>query len=56
VNLAAAALKITGVLTIVPRLGYLGSAALLSGFYLFSVTLNANKTRAELKARGSDSG
>ena len=56
VNLAAAALKITGVLTIVPRLGYLGSAALLSGFYLFSVTLNANKTRAELKAREGDSG
>jgi O-antigen/teichoic acid export membrane protein len=54
VNLAAAVLKIAGILTIVPLFGYLGSAALLSGFYLFSVTLNVVKTRSELKLRGSD--
>ena len=51
VNLAAAALKIAGVLTIVPRFGYLGSASLLSGFYLFSVSLNVSKTRAEVNRR-----
>jgi O-antigen/teichoic acid export membrane protein len=56
VNLAAAALKIAGVLTIVPKYGYLGSASLLSGYYLFSVLLNFHKTRAELNRHGSDSG
>jgi O-antigen/teichoic acid export membrane protein len=53
VNLAAASLKIVGILAIVPRIGYLGSAALLSGFYFFSVTLNVLKTRKEVKLRES---
>lgn len=55
VNLAAAALKIAGILTVVPRYGYLGSAALLSGFYLFSVSLNVHKTRVEVNRRRIDS-
>ncbi len=51
VNLIAAGLKVAGVLTLVPRSGYLGSAGLLSGFYLFSVTLNKRKTFQVLGAR-----
>jgi O-antigen/teichoic acid export membrane protein len=51
VNLIAAGLKITGILLIVPVFGYLGSAALLTGFYLFSVSLNTIKTYSVLKER-----
>jgi O-antigen/teichoic acid export membrane protein len=53
VNLIAAALKVVGILTIVPIYGYLGSAALLSGFYFFSITLNVRKAWSLLKARQS---
>jgi O-antigen/teichoic acid export membrane protein len=53
VNLIAAVLKIIGIITIVPVYGYLGSAALLSGFYLFSVTFNVRKTFSELRERAS---
>lgn len=52
VNLVAAGLKVAGVLTLVPRLGYLGSAGLLSGFYLFSVSLNVRKTLQVLRSSG----
>ncbi len=51
VNLAAAALKIALALILLPRYGYLGSAALLSGYYVFSVLLNVRKTRQVLKER-----
>ena len=51
VNSIAAVFKLIGIVTIVPIFGYLGSAALLSGFYLFSVTLNVWKTFVELKTR-----
>lgn len=54
VNSIAAVLKLIGIITIVPVFGYLGSAALLSGFYLFSVTLNVRKTFSELKTRASE--
>jgi O-antigen/teichoic acid export membrane protein len=50
VNLVAAGLKVVGILMIVPVFGYLGSAALLSGFYFFSVTLNVRKARSILRA------
>lgn len=53
VNSIAAVLKIIGIIAIVPIYGYLGSAVLLSGFYLFSVTLNVRKTFLELKSRAS---
>jgi O-antigen/teichoic acid export membrane protein len=49
INSIAAVLKIIGIFTIVPIYGYLGSAALLSGFYIFSVSLNVRKTFRELK-------
>jgi O-antigen/teichoic acid export membrane protein len=51
VNSIAAALKIIGMLIIVPIYGYLGSAALLSGYYIFSVSLNVRKIFSELKSR-----
>jgi O-antigen/teichoic acid export membrane protein len=51
INSIAAVLKIIGILTIVPIYGYLGSAALLSGFYIFSVSLNVRKTLRELTNR-----
>ncbi len=53
VNLIAALLKVVGILTIVPVFGYLGSAALLSGFYLFSVSFNVRRTVIELKNKAS---
>lgn len=53
VNSIAAVLKAIGIFTIVPIYGYMGSAALLSGFYIFSVSLNARKTFQELRLRGS---
>jgi len=54
INSIAAVLKIIGMLTIIPIYGYLGSAALLSGFYIFSVSLNVRKTFRELKIRRSE--
>jgi O-antigen/teichoic acid export membrane protein len=51
VNLVAAGLKIVGILLLVPLFGYLGSAALLAGFYFFSITLNVRKTIAVLRQR-----
>jgi O-antigen/teichoic acid export membrane protein len=51
VNSIAAVLKTIGIFTIVPIFGYLGSAALLSGYYIFSVSLNVRKTFSELKLR-----
>lgn len=54
INSIAAVLKVIGILTIVPIYGYLGSAALLSGFYLFSVSLNARQTFKVLRDRQSN--
>jgi O-antigen/teichoic acid export membrane protein len=53
VNGIAAVLKFIGIVTLVPIFGYLGSAALLSGYYLFSVTLNVRKTLSELSSKAS---
>lgn len=51
VNLIAAGFKITGILLLVPIYGYLASAALLSGFYFISITLNVRKTVSVLRKR-----
>jgi O-antigen/teichoic acid export membrane protein len=51
VNLVAAGLKIAGIFLLVPKFGYIGSAFLLAGFYLFSVSLNVRKTLKVLKDR-----
>ena len=53
VNLLAAVLKVIGILTLVPVFGYLGSAALLAGFYFLSITLNVRKTMDVLNRQES---
>ncbi len=53
VNSIAAVLKAIGLFTIVPIFGYLGSAALLSSYYIFSISINVRKTFSELKMRQS---
>jgi O-antigen/teichoic acid export membrane protein len=55
VNLIAAGLKVIGIILIVPVYGYLGSAALLSGFYFFSVTLNIRKAWSVLQMQRGES-
>jgi O-antigen/teichoic acid export membrane protein len=49
VNLLAAVLKIGLAILLLPRYGYLGSAALLSGYYLLSISLNVRKSHQLLK-------
>jgi len=51
VNLAAAGIKVVGILMIVPIFGYLGSAALLASFYFFSISLNVRKSLLLLKTQ-----
>lgn len=51
VNLAAAGIKVVGILMIVPIFGYLGSAALLASFYFFSISLNVRKSLSLLKTQ-----
>jgi len=51
VNLALAALKLLGILLLVPRYGYLANSALLAGYYIFSVGLNALKTQQILRQK-----
>ena len=50
VNLLAAFLKISLTLVLVPRFGYVASAALLSGYYFLSIGLNVRKTYQALNA------
>ncbi|HWQ84204.1 MAG TPA: oligosaccharide flippase family protein [Anaerolineales bacterium] len=51
VNLALAAVKVAGILLLVPRFGYLANAALLAGYYIFSVGINAWKTGQILRQK-----
>lgn len=55
VNLVAAAIKVVGILILVPIFGYLGSAALLAFFYLFSVSLNVRRTISILTSQRASS-
>jgi len=54
INSIAAVFKVVGMIVLVPIYGFLGSAALLSGYYIFSVSLNVRKTLRELKKRRSE--
>jgi O-antigen/teichoic acid export membrane protein len=54
VNLVLAILKLVGILILVPRLGYLASAALFAGYYVISTSLAALKTYQTL-AKQEDS-
>ncbi len=51
VNLISAFIKVIGIILFVPRYGYIASAALLSGFYIFSVGLASLKTRSLLQVK-----
>lgn len=51
INLLAAALKTSLTLAVVPRFGYLASAALLAGYYFFSIGLNVGKVYQQLGKR-----
>jgi O-antigen/teichoic acid export membrane protein len=51
VNLGIAALKIIGVLIVVPAYGYIGNAALLTGLYLVGVTVCVYKVWSEVDRR-----
>jgi len=48
INLVLAILKVIGMLWLVPRYGFLVSAALLAGSYLFGVTVSVIKFRSSL--------
>ncbi len=48
VNLVLAALKVVGILLLVPIYGYLASAALLAGSYIVGVSVSVLKFRAEI--------
>ena len=48
-NLILAALKVAGILLLVPRYGYLASAALLSGYYLLGSLISAWKVRSIMR-------
>jgi O-antigen/teichoic acid export membrane protein len=51
VNAIAAVLKVALALLLIPKAGYLASAALLSAYYIFSIGLNVWKGYAELAER-----
>lgn len=56
VNFVLAAAKVLGILLLVPIYGYLASAALLAGYYIFSVTIAVLKLRSELSHRRENNG
>jgi O-antigen/teichoic acid export membrane protein len=51
VNLILAMIKLAGILLLVPRFGYLASAALFAGYYLISTSIAAWKTYQTLAVR-----
>ena len=55
VNLVLAVVKLAGILLLVPQFGYLANAALLAGYYIFSVGFNAWKTRQILQQKAQQS-
>lgn len=51
-NFILACLKLVGILLLVPKYGYLASAALLSGYYIVGSLISAYKVRSLLAQRG----
>lgn len=49
VNFVAAIFKVIGYLVLIPTFGYLGCAALLAGYYIFSSAVNVLKARQTLR-------
>ncbi len=55
VNVLVTLIKVAGVLVLLPRIGYLGSAIMLSFSYILGITLSTLKARAEIKQRMTSS-
>ncbi|MBN1666019.1 MAG: oligosaccharide flippase family protein [Anaerolineales bacterium] len=51
VNFVGMVLKVSGIFLLVPHLGYLAFAGLLSGYYIFTVGIAAGRVRMDLRAR-----
>jgi O-antigen/teichoic acid export membrane protein len=54
VNTGVAALKLVGVLIVIPVYGYIGNAALLAALYLFGVSLSVGKVWSEVRRRAAE--
>jgi O-antigen/teichoic acid export membrane protein len=53
VNVLVTAIKVAGVLILLPRIGYLGSALMLSLSYVLGISLSALKVRATVRQRSA---
>ncbi len=51
VNFAGMVLKVAGIFLLVPRFGYLAFAALLAGYYVFTISLSAGRAIFDIRAR-----
>jgi hypothetical protein len=56
VNFAGMVLKVSAIFLLVPRYGYLAFAALLSGYYLFTVGVAVVRIFVDLRARAAPGG
>jgi len=56
VNVLVTVIKVAGVLILLPRIGYLGSAAMLALSYVLGISLSVLKARAEIKLRSASGG
>jgi O-antigen/teichoic acid export membrane protein len=56
VNFTGLILKLTGIFLLVPSGGYLAFAALLSGYYIFTVGIAAARVYFDLQARAPEPG
>jgi len=53
VNVLVTIIKIAGVLVLLPRIGYLGSAIMLTVSYLLGISLSVLRSRSEIKRRSA---
>jgi O-antigen/teichoic acid export membrane protein len=51
VNLGIAAMKVVGILLVIPAYGYIGNAALLTGLYVVGVSVCVWKVWSEVERR-----
>jgi O-antigen/teichoic acid export membrane protein len=51
VNVLVTVIKVAGVLVLLPRIGYLGSAIMLAVSYILGITLSTLKARGEIRRR-----
>jgi O-antigen/teichoic acid export membrane protein len=53
VNVLVTVIKIAGVLVLLPRIGYLGSAIMLALSYILGISLSVLRARSEIKFRSA---